>query len=586
MTRQSVIAWTGRLVRSLDPGSPRWILFPVIALCLFMLWIQIQSLSVQILGEHNWRQADTYSVAYNFVHESADFFHPRIDWTRGRSGIMGMEAPILPYIMALFMSVLGDDASTGRLVVWALAMLGIASGGLLLRRGQGRGLGMGFFLMLALSPMALFELRQIQPDGVVGMLGLVAALFFWRSSERECAGDYWIGMAVFSTAVLIKGPGIFMAPAMWLFSVCGGKGSLTSKVLRGIPFVIPLGLYLAWDQWARHLNTAYNEGEVYFAIDYSWDGIKSALTDKGGLRNIFEFLLPCYVSNWCLAPAVLLGFAASFQREHVRMTWPFLAWLICCSFFVAAFSSRLHSHWYYADLLLAPVCYFGAVGLSQVFAIFTRPRDLDRPFEQSWVAIALLIVFSLTNVVGGKLLVGPNVVAGSGPLKDHVWMGEVGTRLFVLAMLLAIPLASLRWRSVTAIGLPLLFLASWVMIPRAIHDVREVFDWRTRKSEWSEYSDSLDKVRSFANFYSTRADLFVVDIPNPWGLYVPLRKGWSDDTGTIDRQGLNHYRNKGARFLLHIADQALPKELRDMKPLKAFPRWSLYCIDTNGCPPA
>ena len=38
----------------------------------------LRKLSVPLVGEHNWRQADTYSVAYNFLHESADFFHPLV----------------------------------------------------------------------------------------------------------------------------------------------------------------------------------------------------------------------------------------------------------------------------------------------------------------------------------------------------------------------------------------------------------------------------------------------------------------------------------------------------------------------------
>src|SRR5437899_2398708 len=100
------------------------LLAALLALAPLLRW-QLRSLAVPILGEHNWRQADTYSVAYNFLHESADFFHPRIDWANNRSGIQGMEAPIYPYLAFLAMLVFGDSARVARVVAWLLCALGV-----------------------------------------------------------------------------------------------------------------------------------------------------------------------------------------------------------------------------------------------------------------------------------------------------------------------------------------------------------------------------------------------------------------------------------------------------------------------------
>ena len=83
-------------------------------------------LGYPIFGEHHWRQSDVYSVAYNFRHESADFFHPRIDWNNGLSGVMGMEPPILAYAIQIAMRLFGDDPSVARVTSWGLCMLALA----------------------------------------------------------------------------------------------------------------------------------------------------------------------------------------------------------------------------------------------------------------------------------------------------------------------------------------------------------------------------------------------------------------------------------------------------------------------------
>ena len=114
------------LSRLLDQLRPAWLTLPFAALGLYLLGAQIVTLSYPIIGEHAWRQSDVYSVASNFLYEDPDFFHPRIDWTRGRSGVMGMEPPILAYRAGL-MRVYGDDPSVARVTAWSLGMLGLSA---------------------------------------------------------------------------------------------------------------------------------------------------------------------------------------------------------------------------------------------------------------------------------------------------------------------------------------------------------------------------------------------------------------------------------------------------------------------------
>ena len=255
-----------------------------------------------------------------------------------------------------------------------------------------------------------------------------------------------------------------------------------------------------------------------------------------------------------------------------------------CALFLAAFSGRLHSHWYYAGPILPAVLYFGAIGLGEVFALLGPKPAGEGPFSRNWAAFAILIALCFTRILAGPLLEGEKVMAASGPLKDHSWVGELGMRLLILSMLVAVGLSAMRGLGRTLLAVVLIVAASVVMVPRAMHDATEVLHWRTRKADWPAFAQSLETARTAADRHSDRSTLFIADVGNPWGLYLPLRKGWADETRDIDRKGLATYQKRGARFLFHLKSAPLPRQLRDVAPLEDDPLWALYALDAPASP--
>lgn len=573
------------LNRTLASLRQRWVLAPVLALCAWMLWLQIGSLAAPILGEHRHRESDTYAVAYNFRHESWDFFHPRIDWTRGRSGIMGMEAPVLPWLGAAGMAVLGDDPAVLRTLFWLVGIAGVVCGALLLRRPRGFHVSAGFLLMLALSPMALFEMRQIQPDAPSTFLALAAAFIFWRHGQKPRVWTAALGTALFSIAVLAKGPVIVLAPAMWLFSICGAPTRPLAALRRGLLFLIPLGLLLAWFAWARHLNDAYNDGETYFAIRVSFERMRADLASAALQRHVFEFLIPCYATNWVLLPAVLFGLVLALRREHLRRSLPFLAWLAFGALFAASFAGKLEKHWYYATLLLPPLAYFGGLALGEVLESLGGRAGGVPSESRTWAVVALLVAFCFTPAVGRAWQHGSNVVsAGSGFDGTRVWTGLSGTRLLLVAVLVGVAATSVPWRMLRRVVAPLVLAATLLALPRALHDAASTLRWRTRDGEWQEFEARVAWLRDVVDRHTTRGDLIVADDENPWWLYLARRKGWVEGTEMIDMHGLGYYRKGGARLLVHVADGPPTRELRRMDPIATQGGWTVYCLDPKGCP--
>jgi hypothetical protein len=547
------------------------------------------TLHLPILGEHRWRESVTYSVAYNFVHGSFDFFHPRIDFNNGKTGIMGMEAPFVPFLIALAMRAFGDAPAVGRTVVWFVSSLGLLACLAIVYRIRDAGLALGFLLAFMLSPMALVELRQIQPDGAVAMLAACAAFFFFRFARHETRRDYVAGLVVFTLTVFSKSPAIVLTPAMWWFACAARKVPFRQYVLRALPFVVPALVYLAWDRWQHHLSDVYNGGWSRFSVDFTFHGVWKNLKDASYRKNLFWLLYPCYVTNWVLFPSFIVGLGAAFQRRTQRVSAAFLAWLLLGSFFLASFADRLHDNWYYADIVLVPVTYFAGFGLAEVFRVFAPGPRPGQPLVARWAALVVLVTLALARLVAVDIDKMADVVGASGARPDNSWMSDwhLTTLLFGLAfaMVAASQMSKRRLRMAAFVLLP---FAAYYGIGRGQRDVFQALLWRSRSNTELEYRKQwIRTLRPLVDRYSTRADLFLVDevdLDDPYWLHLPLRRGWAINTDDLSVANIAYCQRAGARFFLTYHERPPPEEMH-LALLGSTEYFQLYCLDPNGCSP-
>ena len=74
---------------------------------------------------HNWRQTTVTMVARNYFETGGHFFHPQIDVAGEKTGITGMEFPLLNYLIYLVSKVFGYAHWYGRLINLFISSLGI-----------------------------------------------------------------------------------------------------------------------------------------------------------------------------------------------------------------------------------------------------------------------------------------------------------------------------------------------------------------------------------------------------------------------------------------------------------------------------
>ncbi|NNC84182.1 MAG: hypothetical protein HKN79_11450 [Flavobacteriales bacterium] len=125
---------------------------------------------------HNWRQTTVTMVARNFVEEDANIFFPRVDFAGERSGITGMEFPLLNYGIYLVSEVCGYDHWYGRLINLIISSLGVYYFFLLVRRVFDR--EVAFYATLVLLGSIWFSFsRKIMPDTFAVSL-VIASLYY------------------------------------------------------------------------------------------------------------------------------------------------------------------------------------------------------------------------------------------------------------------------------------------------------------------------------------------------------------------------------------------------------------------------
>lgn len=554
----------------------------LLVICGGLISLQVASLAAPLVGEHNWRQADTFSVARHMAEGRGNLLYPRIDWYRKGKGVMGMEAPIYGWLSSWPMRLFGPSVPVARVVAWALTAAGFALLLVELVRRSRRAFALALLLAACLSPLVLFESRQVQPDGpVFGLLCAAAALLLRYA--REGRGRWFaLGLAVFTLAALMKPPALCAGPAMWLFACGAAPWSWRRAVVLGAFFLVPLGAYFGWNAWAEHLNATYNAGEAYFATRIDFKEFRDNALDLGRLKTVFGGLYLHYVSSWLLLPMWLTGLVVGFRREHRALTWAMLSWLCLGALFSWLVLMRLWTHWYYLTVVAPPMLYFAALGVADAW------QTLNEPAPNAFARMRFFFValcFAVAPLLGGSPLRPPGQEPGGILSPDAGWFGSVGGFTMGGLTLLATLLAHLhrKWRtSLLAGGLA---LVTALGVARAAFDTGHVFVRRARFNEWGSYLRHYPPLRAAIDAHVAPDEPVLTVGGSPFYLFLAGRAGFSDGKGDIERIGWRYYRSRGVRVVVYLPGMDdVPKGLGGRKVLAEAERWRLYCIVKDGCP--
>lgn len=166
---------------------------------------------------HNWRQTTVTMVARNFLETDNNILYPRIDIAGEKTGITGMEFPLLNYLIYLISLVFGYAHWYGRLINLVVSGFGTYFFFLLLRRIFDHRIAF-FSALILLSSIWFAYSRKIMPDTF--SVSLVIAGLYYASRYLLDRPDlrYLVMFSVFSAlGVLSKLPAAILLPGLAFF---------------------------------------------------------------------------------------------------------------------------------------------------------------------------------------------------------------------------------------------------------------------------------------------------------------------------------------------------------------------------------
>ena len=268
---------------------------------------------------HNWRQTTVTMVARNFMETDANIFYPRIDFAGDKSGITGMEFPLLNYLIYLVSLVFGYDHWYGRLINLVVSSLGTWYFYLLVKKYFHRRVAFPATLIL-LSSLWFAYSRKIMPDTFsisLILMGIYAGSNYLdrNASWRTLAGSFILLMlgtlSKLPSACLI---GVFLPLLM----------SRQTELKRRIIVVVIISLAMIpsviwYFIWVPHLVETYGFWHFFMGKSMAQGLSEIIQLWEPSLKNFYEHSL-----KFIGFGVFLTGLFFAFRRKEWKIVWVFM----------------------------------------------------------------------------------------------------------------------------------------------------------------------------------------------------------------------------------------------------------------------
>jgi hypothetical protein len=329
-------------------------LLPV-ALSVIMHW---RVFSLDVMGIHVWRQAQTQTVIYHFQHTANNILNSqRFDLTSGTSSLR-YEFPIYQWLIAQVNRSIGYSVAHTRAItflVFAVFLLGFFR---LIAKFHGQRVALVTNALLCFSPLLYYYCVNPLPD-LAALCCATWALTIYFAVRQDTRGFVLFSLLI-SLATLIKLPYILFAavaaPELWKLI---RTGAFRLFMLRLIVLLLILSPAICW--YAQAIPTWTNNPVTHGMLDNS--------KTPGQLLDILSFNLlssvPELLTNYASCVFLVWGIIQFFRRrfEFPRVHYVTL-FLILAGYFLFEMNQIGRTHEYYLMPFLPLVFLLVAQGVS------------------------------------------------------------------------------------------------------------------------------------------------------------------------------------------------------------------------------
>ncbi len=291
---------------------------------------------------HSWRQVTVNMVARNFVENDANVFYPQVDMAGEKTGITGMEFPLLNYLIYLISKLFGFQHWYGRLINLIISSIGIFYFYKLIERYFTKQLAFNASIFL-LSSIWFAYSRKIMPDTFSVSL-VMAGLYY--ASQYLSKGNIFrllLSFSLLCLGVLSKLPAGYMLAFVPLMMFPFAQQPL-KRFLALCLVLLSIGILNAlwYFYWVPHLVETYGYWHFYMGTSL-----------RQGFSEIIHNLLPTsekfYSDAMKFSGFILFiaGIVLSILHKNKKMLWIFVLGSLAYSLVVIKGGRTFYLHSYY-----------------------------------------------------------------------------------------------------------------------------------------------------------------------------------------------------------------------------------------------
>ena len=195
--------------------------------------------------EESWRQADTDSIARNFVGYNFNILHPNFNYDGPLPNIPALEIQVTTYLIALLYKVFGYHYFLARLVPIGFFMISSVYLYAYTRKHLGHGEAVFSLLIYGILPINIYYSRAIMPEAAALMFWIGGLYYFYEWAENKKDLRLVVSCIFMSLAIMTKPPVVIIGLPMlyicfqyfgWRF-LSFPKLWLYALVTLGLPFI-------------------------------------------------------------------------------------------------------------------------------------------------------------------------------------------------------------------------------------------------------------------------------------------------------------------------------------------------------------
>jgi 4-amino-4-deoxy-L-arabinose transferase-like glycosyltransferase len=331
---------------------------------------------------HNWRQTTVTMVSRNFLEVDNNILYPRIDIAGEKSGITGMEFPLLNYMIYIIAKIFGYQHWYGRLINLLISSIGLFYFYKLTRKYFTEQVAFSSTIVLAVSIWFQFS-RKVMPDTF--SMSLIIACIYYGSNylENTLSKNNFLRLICYgvlmSLGVLSKLPSGFLLVA-FVFFLLDKNIPIKRKVIFSIVSLIGILPVVVWYYyWVPYLVDKYGFWHFFMGKGFS-QGFSEILQNLNDTLSKFYDTALKFIGFGVF----LYGLGYSIKKGDSKICFLFILTFISFSIIIFKAGYTFPHHNYYIIPFVPVMALIAGYGLSKI--------------KYSKLALILLIAISIEGI--------------------------------------------------------------------------------------------------------------------------------------------------------------------------------------------